>query len=561
MGSPTELWEHLFGNRDGLLCLTTAQRQPDGRLGRMRDLFFPWPAAALAAESFALGAAAKGLEVFFVATLLRHESRKKDAALPVGALFVDGDRPGSQVPRDLPAPTAVVASSPGKHHWYWRLPEPVSPEQAEDLNRRLAYAIGADPSGWDVTQLLRVPGTRNHKYQGNPRVELEHLDDGGHIPLEVFQALPAVPNRQVDPSTILGAGDTPPVRLDPAGMAVWRGERPCRGPAGQVDRSKTLTRIAYTLHAAGATPAAIAAALAERDLALGYRKYTDRADAAFRYAEIAARAAASGDPAPAPDPAATQAHFRAYRFLTAAELLGAAEPELAPLVHGLLYRGLITTISSWAGVGKTTTVFEVLLALHTRRLALGRLPTYPLAGPVVYFNEMPTAGLRRKIVAHCQAHGVDPAALLESVRFITISGEPVLSPAASQEFRDACAGAALVVIDTFDVWMGGDANSVRDVAQSFNLLRELADAGTAVLVLDHQGKPPAMGGNKLVTAIAGSSAKQRWSDLVYRLDRRQAESLHSATVLDPVKDRYGDLALKLELMMTEDDRLAASVKA
>jgi hypothetical protein len=45
----------------------------------------------------------------------------------------------------------------------------IDPERAEDYSRRIAYKYaeyGVDKSGHDLTQLLRVPGTINYKYEG-----------------------------------------------------------------------------------------------------------------------------------------------------------------------------------------------------------------------------------------------------------------------------------------------------------------------------------------------------------------------------------------------------------
>src|SRR3546814_13518964 len=40
----------------------------------------------------------------------------------------------------------------------------------EELNRRLTYHVGADHGGWDLTQVLRFPGTKNYKYRSQPKV-------------------------------------------------------------------------------------------------------------------------------------------------------------------------------------------------------------------------------------------------------------------------------------------------------------------------------------------------------------------------------------------------------
>ena len=69
----------------------------------------------------------------------------------------------------LVKPSLVVESSPGRYQALWRFTEPADPLGGEDVSRRIAYYHandGADKSGWDLTQLLRVPYTNNHKYGG-----------------------------------------------------------------------------------------------------------------------------------------------------------------------------------------------------------------------------------------------------------------------------------------------------------------------------------------------------------------------------------------------------------
>jgi hypothetical protein len=89
--------------------------------------------------------------------------------------------------------------------------------------------------------------------------------------------------------------DEPPVRLDAAGLAAWRGERVVRKEDGKVDRSRTLYALACLLARAGATARTVAAALAERDRSLGLHKYSDRRDGGeLEYQRIARRAVAAG---------------------------------------------------------------------------------------------------------------------------------------------------------------------------------------------------------------------------------------------------------------------------
>jgi len=88
------------------------------------------------------------------------------------------------------------------------------------------------------------------------------------------------------------SGDEPPVRLSPQDMKWWTGEWFAAKPGGGVDRSESHWAIAKILAGSNATGSAIAAALANRDRALGWNKYSGRTDAGTRYRETAARAIA-----------------------------------------------------------------------------------------------------------------------------------------------------------------------------------------------------------------------------------------------------------------------------
>src|SRR5215211_7968415 len=169
-----------------------------------------------------------------------------------------GDEPGilvvgygAQVPPNLPQPTAVVNSSPGRQQFYWRLSMPVPPDIGEGLNRRLAYVLGADKSGWDLTQLLRPPGTRNRKYPDTPAVEVEELEKNAHDAGDLDRFLPQLPkvSRNGYTHDFLVV---PPVALGPEALKVWRGEKPKAKDTGEVDRSASLMKIGRVLYDAGA---------------------------------------------------------------------------------------------------------------------------------------------------------------------------------------------------------------------------------------------------------------------------------------------------------------------
>jgi 3D (Asp-Asp-Asp) domain-containing protein len=96
--------------------------------------------------------------------------RKKDTVRGSKLLWSDLDNVTPEQIQKL-EPTLLWESSPGSFQGLWALSDvELSPTGAEELNKKLTYFIGGDTSGWDLTQVLRVPGTINHKYEELPRV-------------------------------------------------------------------------------------------------------------------------------------------------------------------------------------------------------------------------------------------------------------------------------------------------------------------------------------------------------------------------------------------------------
>jgi hypothetical protein len=186
------LWTHIFGESAGILAVFSGKTSEPGskQLDDPHTLYFDYPKEAGRAEALCMRLSDEGREVYQCAHLLTSRRRVKACAAPLRACYVDGD--GAKPTASMPPPTAVVISSPGREQYWWRLSRPVEPEQGEDLNRTLAYAMAADLSGWDLTQLLRVPGTRNRKYPDAPVVELAHLSGDSHDPAELAASLPEV---------------------------------------------------------------------------------------------------------------------------------------------------------------------------------------------------------------------------------------------------------------------------------------------------------------------------------------------------------------------------------
>jgi hypothetical protein len=159
-----ELWAHIFGDLEGYLVTFTGKqsgRQND--LDHTRQRSWRWPGEREEAAAYLEAESAEGRDAYFGVHLFTEPGSRKaeNAANEIAALWVDGD--GARVPDMWPQPTATVESSPGRHHFYWRLTRPIEPEQAAQLNRRLCYGMGGDKGKWGLGTVLRAPGTLNYK--------------------------------------------------------------------------------------------------------------------------------------------------------------------------------------------------------------------------------------------------------------------------------------------------------------------------------------------------------------------------------------------------------------
>lgn len=111
--------------------------------------------------------------LYFSVGLFTKRGRDYDDLKPPQWLWADLDEthPSAAATHGI-LPTLAWESSPGRFQALWRLNTRVRPETFDKLNQALSYFLGADHGGWDRTQVLRIPGTRNYKYPSAPEVKL-----------------------------------------------------------------------------------------------------------------------------------------------------------------------------------------------------------------------------------------------------------------------------------------------------------------------------------------------------------------------------------------------------
>lgn len=135
-----------------------------------------------------------GSDVYWCPLVFSEPRRKAEFALPTRFLWADLD--GANPAKIKLRPSVLWLTSGGDiphYHALWWLDRRMTARLAASLSRRIAYAEpGADRGGWDVTQVLRVPGTLNHKTTPPEPVQLVYAKKLIYTRAQVEAAYPPV---------------------------------------------------------------------------------------------------------------------------------------------------------------------------------------------------------------------------------------------------------------------------------------------------------------------------------------------------------------------------------
>jgi len=243
--------DYIFSNDEGYVCIATIAR-PYER-GTFNEEFFEWPNQRNDIVDF-IGRCSSTHNIYYGVNLLSVPKRKKENCIPQNLVWADLD---TCTPDKLEIPPqCVVESSPARYQAVWRLDRKIDPLDAQMYSKRVAYAhadLGVDKSGHDLTQLLRVPGTYNFKYETGEIPEVRVLLRSEKLlPPQVFDALPKGDDAPLEEWTGIAMpelGELPDVmvtiemykdQLKQTAFARYYGEEP------NSDWSKSLWRLINT---------------------------------------------------------------------------------------------------------------------------------------------------------------------------------------------------------------------------------------------------------------------------------------------------------------------------
>ncbi len=200
----------LFGGEGDDSYVETRWKLRNGGMGRefvtVRDRRLPELVAARAAMS----------DVFIGVAPRSRQDGIRAAVDHSNVLWADcdGEAAVRALTRFKPVPSMVVGSGTTCNcHAYWPTWPPVSPDELERANRRIAYAIGADMRSTDAPRILRPAGTFSYKGGAPVPVTLKRLVMDTYTTAEVTGTLADPPSHR------------PPARPECAG-GLARGDDP-----------------------------------------------------------------------------------------------------------------------------------------------------------------------------------------------------------------------------------------------------------------------------------------------------------------------------------------------
>jgi hypothetical protein len=241
-------------------------------------------------------------DLYWCPSLFESPNRRMDQAMDEHALWADLDEVDPRTIDPEFKPTIAWETSPGRFQALWLITRGYDIQGASwagGENQRLTYYLHADSSGWDSTQLLRIPGWTNHKPEyrskkgASPKGKLLWYDKGRRYLPDHFEDLPEVDSATAGIRDVLEDEINRIDRHSVWGRVRLKVNKEVREYVGaretSGDRSEVLWQIERELADAGCSITEIVAIVRHTV----WNKYSGRADELRRLTSEAAKAVAA----------------------------------------------------------------------------------------------------------------------------------------------------------------------------------------------------------------------------------------------------------------------------
>lgn len=419
----------------------------------------------------------EGQDRYFCPLTFRQGRRKKDLAQDTVWLWGDIDEGDTE---RLP-PTVLWESSPGRFAGLWRVRQ-MSPERAAGLSRRIAYHIDGDRGGWDITQVLRIPGTRNHKYDPAPRVRLIEWSNRTWSPSEIPKDY-----RDRIPANIL---------------------KILEGPASG-DRSEMLWRLEAELLKAGIPREEVIRLLRASD----WNKYRGRHDEIERFETELSK------------------HDTTPLGVTTYRDLMQSPGSPGWLVEGFWQRESHGIVAGQPKTFKTTFCMDLAFSVATGSRFLNKFEVGQ-QGPVLFIQNENTDWIMRErfqMIAHQRPEPWGSKVSLrgdrisarfgnypDNIYFINQQGVTIDRDAARIEEAIQQVKPVLIILDPLYLMFTGDINSAQELQPMLAWALDIKHRyRAAVILVHHYGKGQGSGGQRML----GSTTLHGWIESAWYLKK------------------------------------------
>ncbi|UOL48414.1 DNA recombinase [Pseudomonas phage Almagne] len=318
----------------------------------------------------------KEMDVYWCPLPFDSPQRKAKYVRPVNLLWSDIDDGDPTKCR----PSVLWESSPGRHHGLWFLDEKLHAEDAAALNKSVTYLLGADKGGWDLSQVLRIPGTFNHKYDSKPEVKLLHWEEKllSHkiIAKKAKHAIPeAVDTSERD------WGDADAIlknyRLPTKLLTLLHGE------AEQGKRSEMLWYLENKLSEAGMSPEEVITVIRESD----WNKFKGRKDGDEQLRVEMMKIIEKQITAEPPRRNKAQTQPGDFRLQTFHEVMSSLQTTPGWLIPGFWMKQSHGIVAGEPKSMKTTLFMDAMISIATGSPFLGKYPVEETGNVLYVQNE------------------------------------------------------------------------------------------------------------------------------------------------------------------------------
>jgi archaellum biogenesis ATPase FlaH len=438
--------------------------------------------------------------IYFCPHGFNRRARQKSESVIPNLLYADLDFAD---PKDIrPRPTIAIQSSPGRFVGIWELKDPVVKDW-ESLNRRLTYHVGADPGGWDLTQVLRCPGTRNYKYASEPLVR-PLWDDGKLFTVNRINSYLPI-EKPEEEGEYLSAAEV--FENYQEKLPRWvRRELLSKSAVGRADRSEMLWKLENACVEAGMTLDEAFAVIKNSV----WNKFSGRRNEDQQLRRELSKIVEhhfKENPQGADklhrrsDEEESRLEKEAKHRLNFKPMTEVERENLDFVWRPYLARGEVSILEGDPGLGKSYMAQMISAAVATgQRLPSSYKGQPKVQGPVIYFDIENSAGTVTK--PRLEDNGFKDLPNY----YVVEEGFSIDDEDALEEVYDKCEEIkpALVIFDTLNTYIGkADTYKAAEVTQAFNNFKDIAKQfNCAVLVLRHLTK----GGGSAIYRGQGSIA-------------------------------------------------------